>query len=209
MKIWMSGDLGNNFADGDIDSVVFTFEPGASQAQVDAAVKVLGHVYPLKVKKVAIDRAPILWEKGSKTAHAKLGNGQGEVMLQMVAGPNGKPVVIQNLKYWGADRNRGFHLYKSTHHYRGHGFDYRFNDANGFMIEIESGSALRHARADARERCARADRAIAVTAIGPVGAGPRACPFLCAACAGSPRRRRSSGVTRPPARSAARATRDP
>jgi hypothetical protein len=142
MKIWMSGNLGANFADGDIDSVVLTFEPSASQAQVDAAAKVLTHIYPMKIKQLAMDRAPIVWEKrdNGKTAYAKLGDGQGEVLLTRQDGPNGGPVVVNNLKYWGADSNKGFNLYKSTHHYKGHGHDYSFKEANGFTIEIDSGS---------------------------------------------------------------------
>src|SRR3954452_15684157 len=56
MKIWMSGNLGANFADGDIDSVVLTFEPSASQELVDAAAKVLAHIYPMKIKQLAMDR---------------------------------------------------------------------------------------------------------------------------------------------------------
>src|SRR5438093_6123031 len=75
MKIWMSGNLGANFADGDLDSVVVTFEPSASQAQVDAATKVLTHMYPMKIKQFAIDRAPIVGEirDQAKTAYAKVG----------------------------------------------------------------------------------------------------------------------------------------
>jgi hypothetical protein len=148
MKIWMSGNLGANFADGDIDSVVLTFEPSASQEQVDAAAKVLTKVYPMKIKEIAIDRAPIVWEMrdGGKTAYGKLGDGQGEVILTRVDGPNGRPVVINNLKYWGADRNKGFNLYKSKHHYKGHGHDYTFQDANGFTIEIDTGPATRQSR---------------------------------------------------------------
>jgi hypothetical protein len=148
MKIWMSGNLGANFADGDIDSVVLTFEPSASQEQVDAAAKVLTKVYPMKIKEMAIDRAPMVWEMrdSGKTAYAKLGDGQGEVILTRVDGPTGGPVVINNLKYWGADRNKGFKLYKSKHHYKGHGHDYRFDDANGFTIEIDTGPAAQRRR---------------------------------------------------------------
>jgi hypothetical protein len=148
MKIWMSGNLGANFADGDLDSVVLTFEPSASQAQVDAVTKVIAKVYPMKVKQTAVDRAPIVWEMrdGGKTAYAKLGDGQGEVTLTRVPGPSGGPVVVNNLKYWGADKNKGFNLYKSTHHYKGHGHDYNFQDANGFTIEIDTGTDVKQAR---------------------------------------------------------------
>jgi uncharacterized protein DUF1326 len=140
LKIWMSGNLGANFADGDLDSVVVTLEPSASPAQVEAVSKVLAHIYPMKVKQFAIDRAPIVWEKrdGGKTAYARLGDGQGEVTLTRQDGPSGGPVVIKNLKYWGADRNNGFNLYKSTHHYKGHDLDYSYKDANGSTIEIDS-----------------------------------------------------------------------
>jgi len=37
-------------------------------------------------------------------------------------------------------RNKGFKLYKSEHDYKGHGYDYSFKYANGFTIEIGSGS---------------------------------------------------------------------
>jgi hypothetical protein len=140
MKIWVSGNLGANFGGGDVEGVILTFEPSATQAQVDAAAKVITHIYPVKPKQFHIDRAPIVWENLGKTAHAKLGDGQAEVMLTRVEGEHGGPIVIQNLKYWGADRNKGFNLYKSTHHYKGHGYDYSFKDANGFTIEIEAGT---------------------------------------------------------------------
>jgi hypothetical protein len=140
MKIWMSGNLGANFAKGEAESLILTFEPSASQEQVDAAVKCLAHIYPVKPKQTAIDRAPIEWEVQGDTAHAKLGDGQGEVTLTAQKGANGRPVVISNLKYWGADRNKGFNLYRSEHHYKGHGQDYSFKDANGFTIEIDAGS---------------------------------------------------------------------
>jgi hypothetical protein len=148
MKIWLSGDLASSFGDG--AAVIFTFEPGATRSQVDAAVQVLTQIYPLRIQKATIDRAPILWEMGSKTAHAKLGDGRGEVMLTMVEGPNGKPGFLQNLEYWGADRDLGFNLCRSTHHYRGHGLDYSFQNANGFTRAIEAGSAFRQGQADAR-----------------------------------------------------------
>jgi hypothetical protein len=62
------------------------------------------------------------------------------VLLTRVEGTKGGPVVIQNLKYGEADRNSGLNLCKSTHHYKGHGYDYSFKDANGFTMEIDTGS---------------------------------------------------------------------
>ena len=140
MKVWIAGDLGGDWSKGEMKSAYFTFEPSASQEQVDAAMKVFPHIYPAKWGAVvASDRAPIVWEKKAKTAYAKLGDGQGEVKLSVVTGNDGKtPVVIRNLTYWGAQKNNGFVMAKSTHHYKGHQLDYAFDDANGFLIEIES-----------------------------------------------------------------------
>ena len=139
MKLWISGDLGGDWSKGEMKSAYFTFEPSATQEQVDAALKVFAKIYPAKFMDSGVDRAPIVWEKKGKTAHAKLGNGQGEVTLSVVTGNDGKsPVVIKNLTYWGAKKNNGFVMAKSKHHYKGHQLDYAFEDANGFLIEIES-----------------------------------------------------------------------
>ncbi len=140
MKVWISGDLGGDFSKGNMKAAIFTFEPSASKEQVDAALKVFSQIYSAKwASVVASDRAPIVWEKKGKTAHAKLGDGQGEVSLSVVTGNDGKsPVVIKNLTYWGAKKNNGFVMAKSKHHYKGHQLDYAFEDANGFLIEIES-----------------------------------------------------------------------
>lgn len=139
MKLWMAGDLGGDFSKGELKSVYFTFEPSASQEQVDAALKVFAKIYPAKFMDQGVDRAPIVWEKKGKTAYAKLGAGQAEVTLSVVTGNDGKsPVVIKNLTYWGAKKNNGFVMAKSKHHYKGHQLDYAFDDANGFLIELES-----------------------------------------------------------------------
>ncbi len=139
MKVWISGDLGGDFSKGQMKSAYFTFEPSASQEQIDAALKVFSHIYPAKFMDSGVDRATIVWEKKGKTAYAKLGDGQGEVSLSVVTGNDGKaPVVMKNLTYWGAQKNNGFVMAKSKHHYKGHQLDYAFEDANGFLIEIES-----------------------------------------------------------------------
>jgi hypothetical protein len=139
MKLWMAGDLGGDFSKGEMKSVYFTFEPSATQEQVDAALKVFAMIYPAKFMDQGVDRAPIVWEKKGKTAYAKLGDGQAEVTLSVVTGNDGRsPVVIKNLTYWGAKKNNGFVMAKSKHHYKGHQLDYAFEDANGFLIELES-----------------------------------------------------------------------
>ncbi|MBI4548666.1 MAG: DUF1326 domain-containing protein [Ignavibacteriae bacterium] len=141
MKVWIAGDLGGDWSKGEMKTAIFTFEPSATQEQVNAAMKVFPQIYPAKWGSVvASDRAPIEWKIGGKTATAKLGDGtNGSVDLAVVTGNDGKtPVVIKNLTYWGAKKNNGFVMAKSKHHYKGHDLDYSFEDANGFLIDIES-----------------------------------------------------------------------
>ncbi len=137
LKFWLSGDLGGDFTKG-MKSGIITVEPTASKAQVEAIKFLVGKIYPVKWGSVAVDKAPITWEKNGLNGHAKLGNGQGEVSLKGVKGPDGSETVINNLKYWGAQKNDGFHLAYGTHHYKGHGYNYSYKNMNGFFIHIES-----------------------------------------------------------------------
>jgi hypothetical protein len=139
MKVWMSGDMGADFSNGEFKSMYFTFEPSATQEQVDAAMKVLSFVSPAKAKDTGIDRAPIVWERRGKTAHAKLGDGQGEISLSVLTGKDGKnPIVLTNIALGAEKINHGFILAKSKHHYEGHQLDYAFEDKSGGIYQIES-----------------------------------------------------------------------
>ena len=42
MKFWISGDLGDDFGDGEAEIVQFAFEPEATQKQVDGVLAILG-----------------------------------------------------------------------------------------------------------------------------------------------------------------------
>jgi hypothetical protein len=140
MKIWMSGDLGGDFTKG-LKSTIITFEPSATKEQVDAAMIVIKKVYGDHFAQVTLEpqRMPITWERKGMNGYAKLGDGVAEVTLTGVMGPDKKSLVkIDNLQYWGAQKNGGFQLAKSKHHYKGNGLEYSFDDANGFFIDIES-----------------------------------------------------------------------
>jgi hypothetical protein len=141
-KLWMSGDLGGDFSKGEMKSAVVTFDPAVTPKQQEALKFLVGKIYPVKWANMAVDKAPILWERDGMKAHAKLGNGEGEVMLVGVSDKSGKQSVLQNVAYWGAQKNNGFELAKSEHHYRGHGHDYSYKDRNGFMITIESSGTM-------------------------------------------------------------------
>jgi hypothetical protein len=140
-KFWLSGDLGGDFTKG-MKSAVITLEPNTTKEQEKAIVFLVTKVYPVKWKSVAVDRAPIVWEKNGVNGHAKLGNGKGEVTLKGVTDGTGQQTVIRNLKYWGAQKNNGFYLAKGTHRYKGHGHNYSHKDRNGFFIHIESSGSL-------------------------------------------------------------------
>jgi hypothetical protein len=67
-----------------------------------------------------------------------MGKGEAEVILTGVKGPDGQQSVLRDVAYWGAQKNKGFELAKGEHHYKGHGYNYKYKDRNGFMISIES-----------------------------------------------------------------------
>ena len=139
MKVWMSGDMGADFSHGEFKSLYLTFEPSATQEQVEAATKVISQINPVKAKDSGVDRAPIEWERKGKTAHAKLGDGQGEISLSVLTGLDGKnPIVLRNVALGAEKKNNGLILAKSKHHYKGHQLDYAFEDKNGGIYEIES-----------------------------------------------------------------------
>ncbi|MBI1755953.1 MAG: DUF1326 domain-containing protein [Fimbriimonas ginsengisoli] len=139
-KFWLSGDLGSDFTKGMKHGIV-TFEPGTTKEQKGAIGFVLGKVYPVKWAEMNMDEAKMTWERTGDKGHATL-DGHGEVNLEAVPGANGKPIVINNLKYFGADTNNGFELAYSNHHYKGFGMDYTHEHRNGFFIHIEATGAM-------------------------------------------------------------------
>lgn len=147
MKFWVSGDLSDNFGDGTGVWIALTFDPSATEAQIDAVSKIIPNIYPLKFDQTFIDKKPIAWEIKGDEAVAKIGDGT-DGMVELTAFKDkttGKPTVIKNLNYFGALQNKGFQLCKSKHHYKGNGHEYNFEDTNGFVIEIYSSGDLPHA----------------------------------------------------------------
>ena len=139
VKFWVSGDLSDNFGDGTGVWAAFTFDPATTQEQIDAIIKIVPNIYPLKFDQTFLDKKPISWEIKGDKATAKIGDGtEGMVELAAFKDAAGKSTVINNLTYFGAKSNKGFQLHKSKHHYKANGHDYGFEDANGFVIEISS-----------------------------------------------------------------------
>jgi hypothetical protein len=145
-KFWISGDLGDNFADAEMDWAVVTFDKSLSKEQREAIGAIVGHIYPVKWKEgVTTSEGEVSWVASKDEATALLDGGKtAEVRLKRFQGMTNDPIVIQNLKYWGVPKNDGFVLMPaSSHGYNVGAKPYKFTDSNGFMItfDIDSKSA--------------------------------------------------------------------
>jgi len=144
VKFWVAGDLGADFSSGEMNWAVVHFDPAVTKAQRDAVTTVLTSLYPVKWSnfRVAADAA-IEWKGGKDRSEARLDGGKmGEVVLKRNQGMTDDPIVIHNLKYWGAPRNDGFVLMQNeVEAYRAGDKPYEFKETNGFMITVDIASA--------------------------------------------------------------------
>jgi hypothetical protein len=145
-KFWISMDLGDDFSDGTMKWAIVTFDPSVTKEQREGIVKAVGALYPVKWEtpiQVAED-LPIDWSHTGDKAEAKLDGGKaGEVVLNGAAVGHNKsgPVVISNLKYWGAPRHDGFVLMPNEiEAYKLGPNAFEFKGTNGFMITVDISS---------------------------------------------------------------------
>jgi hypothetical protein len=145
-KFWAAMDLGDDFSDGTMKWVVITFDPKVTKEQREGISTILGHLYPVKWEQpvsVAAD-LPIEWSHDGDKAVAKLDGGKaGEVVLNGAAVNRDKtePVVITNLKYWGASKHTGFVLMPNeVEAYRLGPNAFEYKGTNGFMITFDISS---------------------------------------------------------------------
>jgi len=139
-KFWVAGDLGDNFADGEMDWAVLHFDPSVTPQQREGIATVLGQVYPVKWKSFQVGAdAPMEWSYTKERAVAKLDGGKmGEVILNKSPGMSDEPVVIHNLRYFGVPRNSGFVMMKNeVEAYRTGDKPYEYKGTNGFMITFD------------------------------------------------------------------------
>jgi hypothetical protein len=87
-------------------------------------------------------------------AHAKMDNGKGEVILERVKGDDpAHEIVVHNLKYWLAQSNNGFRMWKSKHEaFEGHGRNFSYDGTNGFLITIHFSGQAKAPAADSARR---------------------------------------------------------
>ncbi|HKQ97226.1 MAG TPA: DUF1326 domain-containing protein [Candidatus Polarisedimenticolia bacterium] len=141
-KVWIAGDLGEDFGNNTTEWAEATFDPSVSKAQRDGiAAILLGPIYPFKWKTFTVGAdAPIEWTADKARAQAKLGGGQaGEIILaHNPSAMNAEPTVIKNLKYFGAPRNEGFVLMPNeVEAYRRGDNKFEYKGTNGFMITLD------------------------------------------------------------------------
>jgi hypothetical protein len=143
-KFWLVNDLGGDFSQGKMDWNVLYFDKSLSKEQRAGLQDILGHVFPVKWNSFKTAEASIdTWEHNDKTAHATMNGGKiAEVKLARTASANGPgPVVLSNVKYWGAPRNDGFIMMPNeVEAYRVGPKAFEYKGTNGFLITIDISS---------------------------------------------------------------------
>jgi len=153
-KVWLGSDLGSDWSTGKDSWIVMNFDPSVSKEQQAALADILPQLYSaIPWQKKTVSTTAFSWDVDTKTgvAHAKMNDGKGEVILEKVKGDNSShEVIIHNLKYWGAQSNDGFRMWKSKHEaFEGDGHKFSYDGTNGFLITIHfSGNAKPASAAD-------------------------------------------------------------
>jgi len=139
-KFWLAVDLGGDFSKGEMQWAILTFDPSVTKEQREGIRVILNRLYPVKWSSfdVAPDD-PIEWQATRDRALAKLNGGKtAEVVLKKNQGMTDDPIVIKNLRYWGAPRNDGFVLMQNeVEAYRSGAKPFEFKGSNGFMITVD------------------------------------------------------------------------
>ena len=139
-KFWVATDLGGDFSKGQLDWAVLYFDKALSQAQRDAIGVVASRIFPVKWNSFKTAEGQIdKWDFNKDGAMALLGGGKtAEVRLKRFPGMTDEPVIIRNLRYWGAPRNDGFVMMPNeVEAYRMGPNAFEFKGTNGFLITID------------------------------------------------------------------------
>jgi hypothetical protein len=139
-KYWLTGDLGDEWGtDKKGKWVVVSFDPSTPKAQRDALAPIILSTYGLQWGDLKVQEAPITISRTGDIVEASLAGGKmAHMKLQRVPGMDGKGVVLHNVKYFDAQKNSGFEMYKSLDHSANLGeHKFQYADRNAFLISIE------------------------------------------------------------------------
>ena len=141
-KFWIYGDLGGDFSQGQMDWAVVTFDKATTPDQRKAIGEIAQTLFPVKWNSLTTAEGDIEWTASGGEAHATLDGGKtAEVRLDAASlnkDTKSAPMVIKNLKYWGAARNDGFVLMPNTvEALRTGDKPFEFQGTNGFMITFD------------------------------------------------------------------------
>lgn len=139
IRFWIAGDLGADFSKG-ANWAEITFDPAVTKEQRTAVTTIVPNVYPVTWKAFTMGAdAPVEWNATPERAVARLNGGKAaEVILKKNPGMTADPVVISNLRYFGAPRNTGFILMPNEiEAYRVGKHPFEFKGTNGFMITYD------------------------------------------------------------------------
>ena len=145
VKVWIAGDLGDDFSDMQTEWAEVTFDPAVTKEQRDGMAAILvGPVYPFKWKTFTIGAdAPIEWTGGKDKAVARLDGGKaGEIVLvHNSTAMSAEPSVLKNVKYFAAPRNDGFVLMPNeVQAYKRGANPFESKGTNGFMLTLDINS---------------------------------------------------------------------
>ena len=142
-KFWLGGDLGGDFTKGEMTWCELHFDPAVTKEQREGISAALGGLDPVKWGSFTVGKdLPMEWTAGKDRSVAKLDGGKAaEVVLKKNQGMSDEPIVIKNLRYWGAPRNDGFVLMANeVETYKATDKPFEFKGTNGFMITVDINS---------------------------------------------------------------------
>jgi hypothetical protein len=144
-RFWVYGDLGAEFEDGEMEWAVLAFDRKTTPAQREAITMMMTHLYPVTWKSFSVAEGDIEWVAGKTESRATLDGGKtAEVALttsKLLRNDNDEPMVLENLKYWGAPRNDGFVMMPNTvNAVRTGERAFEYQGTNGFMITLDMNS---------------------------------------------------------------------
>jgi len=141
-KFWIITDLGGDFSMGKMKWAIVTFDKATTKEQRDGIAQIASHLFPVSWESLKTAEGDITWNyDGHGEAHALL-NGGKTAEVHLKATPNAmdsdKPVVMSNLKYWGATHNDGFIMMPNiVEAYRESDKAFEFKGTNGFMLTLD------------------------------------------------------------------------